>query len=165
MSGGHYRKNRLKYFLLRKIHSGGKVEFEEKVSSLTSSTSKDPLLIPKPDGPKVQGQSHPTDRIIKNIQIQTGSGKAETSSAIEKTTKEEEEDSDSSSTSGSSCSNSSCSSISLDFEDEVSKAEVKERSKKRKEAINEAEAKSSKVEAEEENPLKKFKTYDFNLID
>lgn len=51
--------------MYRKIQGGGKVEFDEKVSPLTSSTSKDPLLIAKPDGPKVEGKSHPTDRIIK----------------------------------------------------------------------------------------------------
>ena len=64
MSGGHFR-NRRRYLLFRKIQGGGTVEFDEKVSHLTTSISKDPLLIAKADGPKVEGLAHPTDRIIK----------------------------------------------------------------------------------------------------
>ena len=64
MSGGHWR-NRRRYLLLRKIQGGGTIPFDEKVSNLTTSTSKDPVLIAKADGPKVEGQAHPTDRIIK----------------------------------------------------------------------------------------------------
>ena len=64
MSGGHWR-NRRRYLLFRKIQGDGAIELDEKVSHLTTSTSKDPLLIAKADGPKVEGQAHPTDRIIK----------------------------------------------------------------------------------------------------
>ena len=64
MSGGHFR-NRRRYLLFRKIQGGDTIQFDEKVSNLTTSTSKDPVLIAKADGPKVEGQAHPTDRIIK----------------------------------------------------------------------------------------------------
>ena len=73
MSGGHF-KTRRKYFFLRKIQDGSKVSFEKKVTHLTSTTSKDPLLIAKSHGPKVDSLPHPSDRIVKTIQIQTGAG-------------------------------------------------------------------------------------------
>ena len=52
-------------FSFRKIQGGGPIKFDEEVSHLTSSTSRDPTLIAKADGPKIEGKSHPTDRIIK----------------------------------------------------------------------------------------------------
>ena len=44
MSGGHFR-NRCRYLLFRKIQGGVTIQFDEKVSNLTTSTSKDPALI------------------------------------------------------------------------------------------------------------------------
>ena len=67
MSGGHF-KTRRKYFFLRKIQNQSKVNFEEKVLPFTSTESKDPTLIVKPDEPKIEGKPHPSDRIIKSIQ-------------------------------------------------------------------------------------------------
>ena len=49
MSGGYF-KNRRKYLFFRKVQGGGKVNLEEKVSSFTTTTSKDPLLIAKSEG-------------------------------------------------------------------------------------------------------------------
>ena len=149
MSGGHF-KSRWKKFLLRKIQSGGKVELEEKLSPFNSTNSKDPLLIAKCDEPKIEGQFHSTDRIVKSIQIQTGAGKADKKVNSEKDT-QEESDSDTTDTD---------SSISLDFDEEVVTIEDSSESKKRKEVESEALS----VE-EKEKPSKKFKTYDFNLID
>ena len=99
---------------------------------------------------------------LQTIQIQTGGGKTEKNHTIEEETEvgeevEAEED-DSSSTFSSS------SSISLDFEDEASKSQALRRSKKRKDALVEGESAGVSV-PEEKIPQKKFKTYDFHLID
>ena len=64
MSGGHF-KTRRRYLFFRKIQGGGPIKFDEEVSHLTSSISRDPTLIAKADGPKIEDKSHPTDRIIK----------------------------------------------------------------------------------------------------
>ena len=100
MLGGHFKLRR-RYFFLRTIKNDEKVSFEEKVSS-NSSTSKDPTLIVKPDTPKIDGEPHPSDRIVKAIQIQTGSGKLD--KAVEEEGLDQESDSDSSNTSDSSIS-------------------------------------------------------------
>lgn len=98
---------------------------------------------------------------LQTIQIQTGGGKTEQSHKIEEETEAGEEvaveENDSLST------YSSSSSISLDFEDEAIKAEALERSKKRKSLV---ESDSVGVSVSKEKiPQKKFKTYDFHLID
>ena len=114
---------------------------------------KDPLLIAKSDGPKIEGQFHSSDRIVKSIQIQTGAGKREQKIATQKENQEESNfettDSDSS--------------LSLDYDDEV---ETTVEVNKRKEISSEAESESErKTVTEKEKPQKKYKKYDFNLID
>ena len=151
MSGGHF-KSRWKKFFLRKIQGGGKVEFEEKVSTYNSTTSKDPFLIAKSDEPKIEGQFHSSDRNVKSIQIQTGAGKSD-KKQIQKIGTPEESDSNSTDTE---------SSISLDFDQQDSTIENSSESRKRKEVEVDSSALSVQ---EKESPRKKFKTYDFNLID
>ena len=151
MSGGHF-KNRWKKVFLRKIQGGSKVDFEEKVSPFTSTTSKDPLLIAKCDEPKVEGQVHSSDRIVKSIQIQTGAGKSD-KNYIQEKEKQDETDSNTTDTE---------SSISLDFDDQDITDKNSSESKKRKEV--EVESETTSV-TEKETPSKKFKTYDFKLID
>ena len=99
---------------------------------------------------------------LKTIQIETGAGKTEENNKTEEEAKinevVQEEEEDSSSTFSSS------SSISLDFVDEACKAEVLQRGKKRKENLVEGEVTGVSVQ-EEKTPPKKFKTFDFHLID
>ena len=99
---------------------------------------------------------------LQSIQIQTGAGTAEKKNKSEDKTEAgeevEAEEDDSSSTFSSS------SSISLDFEDEASKPQALRRSKKRKEGSVEGESAGVSVQ-EEKISQKKFKNYDFNLID
>ena len=111
MSGGHFTNSRKKFFL-RRIQGDGKVQFEEKVSHFTSTTSRDPLLIAKCDEPKVE--SHYADRIIKNIQIQTGAGKTKEEEVVAKQICSQLE-ADTTDTD---------SSISLDFDDQVVEASL-----------------------------------------
>lgn len=147
MSGGHFTNSRKKFFL-RRIQGDGKVQFEEKVSHFTSTTSRDPLLIAKCDEPKVEGKSHCADRIIKNIQIQTGAGKTKEEEVVAKQICSQLE-ADTTDTD---------SSISLDFDDQVVEASLDD--KKRKKIDLETSFVTKK-----DNPSKKFKTYDFHLVD
>ena len=155
MSGGHF-KNRRKNLLLRKIQTDAPVEFEEKVSPFTSTTSKDPLLIAKADLPKVEGQFHSSDRIVKVVQIQTGGGKVQPEKTEENNSQESEKDSDSDSSS-----TTSSSSISLDLEDQsIQNLNLTER-KKRKATSPEP---VSRIEEEKNRSPKKRKTYGFNIV-
>ena len=119
------------------------------MSSFTTTTSKDPLLIAKSDGPKTEGQFHSSDRIIKSIQIQTGAGKVE-----EKPNSVKENDENSNSDTTDTDSN-----ISLDYDEPV---ETITKVRKISEALSEGENESV---TEKEKPLKKYRKYDFNLID
>ena len=152
MSGGHFTK-KTKLLFLRKISTGAAVEVQEKVSPFTSTTSKDPLLISKIDSiPKEEGKSHPTDRIVKVIQIQTGGGKANLEdSGIDKQESDTEE-------------SSSSSSISLDYEEEPIRVENCSESTKRKEDLLEEEG-DLEVQSKDKQQKKKLKTYDFHCID
>ena len=134
-----------KWFSWKKTRGFGRcigVQFEEKVSHFTSTTSRDPLLIAKCDEPKVEGKSHCADRIIKNIQIQTGAGKTKEEEVVAKQICSQLE-ADTTDTD---------SSISLDFDDQVVEASLDD--KKRKKIDLETSFVTKK-----DNPSKKFKTY------
>ena len=67
MSSGHFSK---KYKVFKKITTGTTVNFQERRSPFTTTTSKDPTLISKIEEPKIEGKPSPADRIVKAIQIQ-----------------------------------------------------------------------------------------------
>ena len=107
--------------------------------------------------PKIDGQFHPSDRIVKVVQIQTGGGKIdEENISEENSNKESEKDSD---TESSTTSNSS---ISLEFEDQSIPNPNLTDSKKRKEQSPEN---TFNLEKEENRPIKKIKTYGLRLVD
>ena len=119
MSSGHFSKT---YKVFKRIKTGTTVHFKERISNFTSITSKDPTLISKIEEAKIQKPSA-ADRIVKVIQIQTGSGQRQDNETSEELNTEEGLDK---------CetdSNSSSSSISLNFEIEDSDIESTEKDK------------------------------------
>ena len=77
--GGHWKpfSNNISqytvYPLIRKFGSERVIPFFKKAGE-NSQTSSDPLLITKPVTPKEPGKVHESDRFIKAIAIQSGSG-------------------------------------------------------------------------------------------
>ena len=153
MSSGHFSK---KYKVFKKIKTGTTVHFKERISNFTSTTSKDPTLISKIEEAKIQKPSA-ADRIVKVIQIQTGSGQRQDNETSEELNTEEgldkcETDSNSSSSS---------SSISLNFEIEDSDIESTEKDKFEESSTN----KRKNLTKEESQNHKKHKSHNFNTIE
>ena len=69
ISGGHWRVKK-RYSLFRKLTSGTTVNFEERISPFTTSTSRDPTLTSKLEQPEAEKKSTTADRIVKVVQIQ-----------------------------------------------------------------------------------------------
>ena len=153
MSSGHFSK---KYKVFKKITTGTTVHFKERISNFTSTTSKDPTLISKIEEAKIQKPSA-ANRIIKVIQIQTGSGQSQDNKTSEELNTQEGLDK---------CetdSNSSSSSISLNFEIEDSDIESTEKDTFEESSTN--KRKNLTKEKEESQNHKKHKSHNFSIIE
>ena len=151
MSSGHFSKT---YKVFKRIKTGTTVHFKERISNFTSITSKDPTLISKIEEAKIQKPSA-ADRIVKVIQIQTGSGQRQDNETSEELNTQEGLDK---------CetdSNSSSSSISLNFEIEDSDIESTEKDKFEESSTN----KRKNLTKEESQNHKKHKSHNFNIIE
>ena len=151
MSSGHFSK---KYKVFKRIKTGTTVHFKKRISNFTSTTSKDPTLISKIEEAKIQKPSA-ADRIVKVIQIQTGSGQRQDNETSEELNTEEGLDK---------CetdSNSSSSSISLNFEIEDSDIESTEKDKFEESSTN----KRKSLTKQESQNHKKHKSHNFNIIE
>ena len=151
MSSGHFSK---KYKVFKRIKTGTNVNFKERISNFTSTTSKDPTLISKIEEAKIQKPSA-ADRIVKVIQIQTGSGQRQDNKTSEELNTQEGLDK---------CetdSNSSSSSISLNFEIEDSDIESTEKDKFEESSTN---RRKNLTKGESQNH-KKHKSHNFNIIE
>ena len=153
MSSGHFSK---KYKVFKRIKTGTTVHFNKRISNFTSTTSKDPTLISKIEEAKIQKPSA-ADRIVKVIQIQTGSGQSQDNETSEELNTQEgldkcETDSNSSSSS---------SSISLNFEIEDSDIESTEKDKFEESSTN----KRKNLTKEESQNHKKHKSHNFSIIE
>ena len=155
MSSGYFSK---KYKVFKRIKIGTTVHFKERISNFTSTTSKDPTLISKIEEAKIQKPSA-ADRIVKVIQIQTGSGQRQDNETSEELNTQEgldkcETDKNSSSSS---------SSISLNFEIEDSDIESTEKDKFEESSTN--KRKNLTKEKEESQNHKKHKSHNFSIIE
>ena len=151
MSSGHFSK---KYKVFKRIKTGTTVHFNKRISNFTSTTSKDPTLISKIEEAKIQKPSA-ADRIVKVIQIQTGSGQSQDNETSEELNTQEGLDK---------CetdSNSSSSSISLNFEIEDSDIESTEKDKFEESSTN----KRKNLTKEESQNHKKHKSHNFSIIE
>ena len=74
--------------MFKRIKTGTTVYFKERIPNFTSTTSKDPTLISKIEEAKIQKPSA-ADRIVKVIQIQTGSGQRQDNETSEELNTEE----------------------------------------------------------------------------
>ena len=155
MSSGHFSK---KYKVFKKIKTGTTVHFKERISNFTSTTSKDPTLISKIEEAKIQKPSA-ADRIVKVIQIQTGSGQRQDNETSEELNTEE--GLDKCETDSIVSSSSSSSSIFLNFEIEDSDIESTEKDKFEESSTN----KRKNLTKEESQNHKKHKSYNFNIIE
>ena len=155
MSSGHFFK---KYKVFKKIKTGTTVHFKERISNFTSTTSKDPTLISKIEEAKIQKPSA-ADRIVKVIQIQTGSGQRQDNETSEELNTEESLDKYE--TDSIVSSSSSSSSISLNFEIEDSDIESTEKDKFEESSTN----KRKNLTKEESQNNKKHKSHNFNIIE
>ena len=113
MSSGHFSK---KYKVFKRIKNGTTVHFKERILNFTSTTSKDPTLISKIEEAKIQKPSA-ADRIVKVIQIQTGSGQRQDNETPEALNTEEGLDKCETDSIVSSSSSSSSISLNFDIED------------------------------------------------
>ena len=155
MSSGHFSK---KYKVFKKIKTETTVHFKERISNFTSTTSKDPTLISKIEEAKIQKPSA-ADRIVKVIQIQTGSGQRQDNETSEELNTQE--GLDKCETDSIVSSSSSSSSIFLNFEIEDSDIESTEKDKFEESSTN----KRKSLTKQESQNHKKHKSHNFNIIE
>ena len=153
MSSGYFSK---KYKVFKRIKTGTTVHFKERTSNFTSTTSKDPTLISKIEEPKIQKPSA-ADRIVKVIQIQTGSGQRQDNETSEELNTEEGLDKRETD------SNSASSSISLNFE--IEDSDIVSTGKDKFEESSTNKRKNLTKEKEESQNHKKHKSHNFNIIE
>ena len=151
MSSGHFSKT---YKVFKRIKTGTTVHFNKRISNFTSTTSKHPTLVSKIEEAKIQKPSA-ADRIVKVIQIQTGSGQRQDNETSEELNTEEGLDKRETD------SNSASSSISLNFEIEDSDIESTEKDKFEESSTN----KRKNLTKEESQNHKKHKSHNFNIIE
>ena len=144
--------------MFKRIKTGTTVHFKERISNFTSTTSKDPTLISKIEEAKIQKPSA-ADRIVKVIQIQTGSGQRQDNETSEELNTEE--GLDKYETDSIVSSSSSSSSISLNFEIEDSDIESTEKDKFEESSTN----KRKNLTKEESQNHKRHKSHNFNIIE